>query len=212
MSRNSTPGSPAGRPAAPGSHRARSFDYPEADELDENALDPALATSPGHGGVGVFQAPRPLARRNPPADPVTRRATPAEQPPPRTPSPTGAESPDIDSPFLDLFGAPRPGTARPLTPARRAEREHAPIPPQPAAIEPAAPVTPARSPGAGQEPAPTTAPPRSRNDRLTGPSEPVTRSRVPHQAGDRLPARRPAVEPEPVVEQPPPTPPAPALP
>ncbi|RKN30997.1 ATP-binding protein [Micromonospora musae] len=217
MSRNSTPGSPAGRPAAPGSHRARSLDYPEAEELDENALDPALATSPGHGGVGVFRAPRPLARRTPPGDPVTRRANPSEQPPPRSPSPTGAESPDIDSPFLDLFGAPRPGTARPLTAARRPEREHPPIPPQPAAIEPApaAPATPPRPQpsGAGQEPVPTTAPPRSRSDRTTGgPPEPVTRTRVPHQAGDRLPARRPAVEPEPVAEQPRQIPPAPPVP
>ncbi|MFD0785972.1 hypothetical protein ACFQZ8_18875, partial [Micromonospora azadirachtae] len=77
MSRNSTPGSPAGRPAAPSGHRARSFDYPKTDELNENTLDPALATTPGHGAVGVFQAPRAVARRVPPADPVTRRASPA---------------------------------------------------------------------------------------------------------------------------------------
>ncbi|MEV4809232.1 ATP-binding protein [Micromonospora avicenniae] len=217
MSRNSTPGSPAGRPAVPSGHRARSFDYPETDELDENTLDPALATTPGHGGVGVFQAPRPVARRVPPTDPVTRRATPADQPPRRAQTATGAESADIDSPFLDLFGAPRPGTARPLTPSRRPEREHTPIPPQPAAIEPApappvAPPTP-RSPGAGREPGPTTQPTRPRSDLPAGAlPEQGTRSRVPHQAGDRLPVRRPAADPEPAAEQVPQAPPVPPAP
>ncbi|MER7439274.1 ATP-binding protein [Micromonospora avicenniae] len=217
MSRNSTPGSPAGRPAAPSGHHARSFDYPETDELDENTLDPALATTPGHGGVGVFQAPRPVARRVPPADPVTRQATPADQPPRRAPTATGTESADIDSPFLDLFGAPRPGTARPLTPSRRPEREHTPIPPQPAAIEPAPtpPVAPPapRSPGAGREPGPTTQPALPRSDLPAGaPPEQGTRSRVPHQAGDRLPVRRPATDPEPAAEQAPLAPPVPPAP
>ncbi|MEU4644954.1 hypothetical protein AB0G14_30950, partial [Micromonospora sp. NPDC023814] len=98
MSRSSTPGSPAGRPIASHGNRARSFDYPDEPERDEVALDPALVTAPGHGGVGVFQAPRPVQRRTPPVDPG----------PP-------ADSADIDSPFLDLFGGTRPGT-RPATP------------------------------------------------------------------------------------------------
>ncbi|MEV4202848.1 hypothetical protein AB0J32_31475, partial [Micromonospora globbae] len=123
MSRSSTPGSPAGRPAAPGGHRARSFDYAEADELDEATLDPALATSPGHGGVGVFQAPRPVVRRTPPGAPSSRLPDQTS---------TGTESHDIDSPFLDLFGSPRPGSARPLAPPRDAERDHPSIPQQPA--------------------------------------------------------------------------------
>ncbi|HEX7744719.1 MAG TPA: hypothetical protein VF462_05600, partial [Micromonosporaceae bacterium] len=65
MSRSSTPGSPAGSHAGPYGNRARSFDYPEAEELDEVALDPALVTSPGQGRVGVFQPPRPAPDRAP---------------------------------------------------------------------------------------------------------------------------------------------------
>ncbi|WP_233166751.1 hypothetical protein, partial [Micromonospora sp. Rc5] len=89
MSRSSTPGSPAGRHAATHGNRARSFDYPPDEDLDEVALDPALATTPGHGRVGVFQAPRPTPGRPAPAGP--------EPSPPMV-----ADSADIDSPFLDL--------------------------------------------------------------------------------------------------------------
>ncbi|RKF25849.1 ATP-binding protein [Micromonospora globbae] len=189
MSSSSTPGSPAGRPAAPGGHRARSFDYAEGDELDEATLDPALATSPGHGGVGVFQAPRPVVRRTPPGAPSSRLPDQTS---------TGTESHDIDSPFLDLFGSPRPGSARPLAPPRDAERDHPSIPQQPAAVDPPSAAGPAapRLPTAGRE-RPPAAPP------ALGPApehaEPTVRSRVPHQAGDRLPARRPPVDPEPVA-------------
>ena len=45
MSRSSTPGSPAGRPAGPYGNRARSFDYPPDEELDEVTL----AERPGGG-------------------------------------------------------------------------------------------------------------------------------------------------------------------
>ncbi|MGK5743234.1 ATP-binding protein [Micromonospora sp. URMC 103] len=190
MSRSSTPGSPAGRPGAPGGHRARSFDYGDVEELDETALDPALAASPGHGGVGVFQAPRPVPRR---PDPAPR------------PAPAAGESPDIDSPFLDLFGAPRPGSARPLSPpARDAAREHPPIPQQPAAIEPAPAGTvapaPPRLPAAEpvtSEPARAAAQPAVE---APEPAPPAPRSRVPHQAGDRLPVPRPAADPRPVAD------------
>ncbi len=104
MSRSSTPGSPAGRPGAPAGHRAHSFDYTE--DEDEVALDPALVTSPGHGAVGVFQAPRPIPRRTPPAEPTAVSA---------------GENADIDSPFLDLFG----GGARPgARPSRHGRPEH----------------------------------------------------------------------------------------
>ncbi|PZF95651.1 hypothetical protein, partial [Micromonospora deserti] len=70
MSPSSTPGPPAGRPATPRGNRARSFDYADIDEQDDAALDPALVTTPGHGAVGVFQAPRPAPHRTPPATPA----------------------------------------------------------------------------------------------------------------------------------------------
>ncbi|PWR16731.1 hypothetical protein DKT69_04125, partial [Micromonospora sicca] len=99
MNRSSTPGSPAGRHADPHGNRARSFDYPEAEELDEVALDPALVTSPGHGRVGVFQPPRP--------------ASPRGQAAGDQPASTVGDSGDIDSPFLDLFGGAQPAGRRP---------------------------------------------------------------------------------------------------
>ncbi|MDG4761576.1 ATP-binding protein [Micromonospora sp. WMMD710] len=180
MSRSSTPGSPAGRPGAPAGHRAQSFDYAEGD--DEVALDPALVTSPGHGAVGVFQAPRPVSRRTPPAEPTAV---------------TAGENADIDSPFLDLFGGPRPGAARAVT-AGPATREQPAIPQQPPAAAP----TPAR-------PAPELEPPWTPDDRPTSARRPVeprwadahpgSESRVPHQAGDRLPPLHPANDPAPTA-------------
>ncbi|MET8363790.1 ATP-binding protein [Micromonospora sp. NPDC005194] len=180
MSRSSTPGSPAGRPAVPASHRAQSFDYPEAE--DEVALDPALVTSPGHGAVGVFQAPRPVTRRTPPAEPSAVSA---------------GENADIDSPFLDLFGGARPGGPRAVT-AGPATRSQPTVPQQPPAVAP----TPAR-------PAPELEPPWTPDDRSTSDRPPVEprradaypagESRVPHQAGDRRPMRYSSDDPEPTA-------------
>ncbi|MBM0279840.1 hypothetical protein JM949_33935, partial [Micromonospora sp. STR1s_6] len=163
MSRSSTPGSPAGRPPAPTGHRAHSFDY--AEDEDEVALDPALVTSPGHGAVGVFQAPRPVPRRTPPAEPTTVSA---------------GENADIDSPFLDLFGGARPSTARAVT-AGPSTREQPAIPHQPPpAVTRATPQlepqwTPDDRPSAGER-------------RAAG--HPHSESRLPQQAGDRLPPLR----------------------
>ncbi|TNH30844.1 hypothetical protein FHG89_05400 [Micromonospora orduensis] len=178
MSRASTPGSPAGRPGAPAGHRAQSLDY--AEDENEVALDPALVTSPGHGAVGVFQAPRPVSRRTPPAEPTAV---------------TAGENADIDSPFLDLFGGARPGGPRAI-PAGPATREQPAIPQQPPAVAPARPV-------------PELEPPWTPDDRSTGgrrPAEPrradthpVTESRVPHQAGDRLPMAQPASDLDPAA-------------
>ncbi|WUN07610.1 ATP-binding protein [Micromonospora zamorensis] len=172
MSRSSTPGSPAGRPAGPAGHRAHSFDYTE--DEDEVALDPALVTSPGHGAVGVFQAPRPIPRRTPPAEPSAVSA---------------GENADIDSPFLDLFGGARPGGARAVT-AGPSTREQPTIPQQQLPA-------PAR-------PAPELEPPWTPDDQAGGRSveprhggaHPSGESRVPHQAGDRLPMVRPPREPD----------------
>ncbi|MGC4890133.1 ATP-binding protein [Micromonospora sp. DT227] len=206
MSRSSTPGSPAGRPADTPGNRARSFDYPPDEDLDEVVLDPALVTSPGHGRVGVFQPPRPLGPRGGDAarEPVR---------------PDG----DIDSPFLDLFGGAQPRVRRPaaatppalpvepvVAPPRRGVggvgRDALPIPHQPAA--PAEPAPPARPEPPAREPAPgVRAVERQRPEHLlSAPAEPpaldpppATRSRVPLQAGDRL-ALRPTAEPEPAAE------------
>ncbi|MEU4402176.1 hypothetical protein [Micromonospora orduensis] len=178
MSRASTPGSPAGRPGAPAGHRAQSFDY--AEDEDEVALDPALVTSPGHGAVGVFQAPRPVSRRTPPAEPTAV---------------TAGENADIDSPFLDLFGGARPGGQRAI-PAAPTTREQQAIPQQPPAVAPARPV-------------PELEPPWTPDDRSSGGRRPVeprrpdthptTESRVPHQAGDRLPMAQPASDLDPAA-------------
>ncbi|MEV1318648.1 ATP-binding protein [Micromonospora arborensis] len=187
MSRSSTPGSPAGHPAVPAGHRAQSYGYNGAEDEDEVALDPALVTSPGHGAVGVFQAPRPVPRRTPPAEPTAVSA---------------GENADIDSPFLDLFGGARPGAARAL-PAGPSTREQPAIPSQP---PPAAGPTPAR-------PTPELEPPWTPDDQpgsgrrpvepRRGGGHPANESRVPHQAGDRLPMLRPPAEPDPTAAAPP---------
>ncbi|MET8526930.1 ATP-binding protein [Micromonospora sp. NPDC005172] len=163
MSRSSTPGSPAGRPAVPAGHRAQSYDYPDAE--GEVALDPALVTSPGHGAVGVFQAPRPVTRRTPPAEPSAVSA---------------GENADIDSPFLDLFGGARPGGPRAVT-AAPASRQQPAIPQQPP--------TPARP---APEVEPPWTPGESSSHR--GDASPGGETRVPHQAGDRRPTLHPTAE------------------
>ncbi|WP_435205415.1 ATP-binding protein [Micromonospora sp. bgisy143] len=165
MSRSSTPGSPAGRPAVPASHRAQSFDYPETE--DEVALDPALVTSPGHGAVGVFQAPRPVTRRTPPAEPSTVSA---------------GENADIDSPFLDLFGGARPAGPRAVTAAPASRRQPA-LPQQPS--------TPVR-PAPELEPPWTPDDPANGGHRAD--THPTGPTRVPHQAGDRRQTPPPTTE------------------
>ncbi|MEW2385624.1 ATP-binding protein [Micromonospora sp. NPDC047707] len=207
MSRSSTPGSPAGRPAAPRGDRTRSYDYAGESDLDEVSLDPALVTTPGHGGVGVFQAPRPLQRRAP-VEPVP------------------ADGTDIDSPFLDLFGGAGPTRS---TPARPPAREHPAIPHQPAAVDPADPgvpparrqpavpapptarIQPSRPPSTPAEPRPqgtgwstgeqpTVAPPRSRSGWATGQQSTVA---TPDAHPDRVAGEQPVAEPPAPVEPPP---------
>ncbi|WP_346537811.1 ATP-binding protein [Micromonospora sp. DPT] len=179
MSRSSTPGFPAGRHSAPHGNRARSLDYPEEELQDEQPSDPALVTSPGQGGVGVFQPPRPTNGRGVP---------PVEPSPPML----VGDGTDIDSPFLDLFGGPgappRPAPPPPVSSPRRG-REHPPIPHQPAAPPTSAAPQPAI---AAETPAAIEAPAADR----------PARSRVPHQPGDRLPVLRPPAEAEPVADRP----------
>ncbi|SCE79776.1 AAA-like domain-containing protein [Micromonospora purpureochromogenes] len=188
MSRSSTPGFPAGRHSAPHGNRARSLDYPEEEIQDEQPSDPALVTSPGQGGVGVFQPPRPANGRGVP---------PVEPSPPML----VGDGTDIDSPFLDLFGGsgapPRPGPPPPVSSPRRG-REHPAIPHQSAAPPASAAPQPAIAP---ETPAAIEAPAADR----------PARTRVPHQPGDRLPVLRPPAEAEPVADRPVETP-APRLP
>ncbi|MEV2241832.1 ATP-binding protein [Micromonospora sp. NPDC049891] len=193
MSRSATPGSPAGRPAAPHGNRARSFDYPESGELDETALDPALATTPGHGSVGVFQAPRPPQRRAVPAEPTS----------------ASRDSADIDSPFLDLFGGayPRPGSAQRGNglPARALPQQPHPTPPPavgpaPAPHRAAPPPPPPPPPPPGPPPA---APPvRMVDDAVTATTLPPAPSRVAPPSNDRLPSARPPADDSPAGDDP----------
>ncbi|MEU1839809.1 ATP-binding protein [Micromonospora chersina] len=186
MSRSSTPGSPAGRPAGPYGNRARSFDYPPDEELDEVTLDPALVSSPQHGRVGVFQPPRPLAPRGEQREPVV------------------ADSGDIDSPFLDLFGGAQPRARRPagppagppapvepvVAPPRRGiGREALPIPHQHAA--PVEPVDPPRAvPSQHTAPVEPVEPPRAVPSQHAAPVEPPLP--IPHQpAAPVEPVERP---------------------
>jgi len=173
---------PRGHPRAdattPGrqSNGVRSDNYASPDSLDEPAEE--FVVAPGHGAVGVFQAPQPVRPRGSSVDTTL----------------------DIDSPFLDLFGGtpvppvsatPAParpdpdadfdfgfdfddrptlanGTAPPVTSAPPvpgpppAAAPPVPDPPPPAAVPPPAMPPPATTPLAAPQPAappPQAAPP-----------------------------------------------------
>ncbi|MFC7550310.1 ATP-binding protein [Plantactinospora sp. GCM10030261] len=130
MTPTSSPGFP--RPAVPRAdtkgNGVRPNDYDESDGVDAESLDPALVTSPGQGGVARFQAPRPVRRR--PAPSPTDQTGPSNSSGSRP-----GDHPDIDSPFLDLFGhtpSPRP-TAAPHQRSSGWGEQPAPPPPQPVA-------------------------------------------------------------------------------
>src|SRR4051794_25292269 len=102
MSDTPAPGHSRAGSAAPGrqSNGVRTDNHSSVGTAsdDLNAYDPELVTSPGHGAVGVFQAPAPVRPRGGPADDPTL---------------------DIDSPFLDLFaGTPAPTSAVPASSGR----------------------------------------------------------------------------------------------
>ena len=85
------------------SNGARSDNYssppPAGIPDDFNTYDSELVTSPGHGAVGVFQAPQPVRPRTNGGSPVD-------------------PSMDIDSPFLDLFAGTPAAPRSPRTPDR----------------------------------------------------------------------------------------------
>ncbi|MFB9333132.1 ATP-binding protein [Actinoplanes octamycinicus] len=82
------PGAGASRPGRQ-SNGVRPDNYSSPDSLEDVE---ELVTAPGHGGVGVFQAPHAVRAPGTPVDSTM----------------------DIDSPFLDLFG----GTPAPAAPTR----------------------------------------------------------------------------------------------
>ncbi|GAB3967641.1 ATP-binding protein [Plantactinospora veratri] len=122
MTRPSRPGSshPAGRPADNAGNGTQSSGYNPSELAEESEYDAALLSNTGHGAVAVFQAPQPPARNRP--------ARPAAAPPARPPAPV--EHPDIDSPFLDLFGA---GPVQPSPPSPPATPPPRPTPRPPSA-------------------------------------------------------------------------------
>ncbi|MFI1995114.1 ATP-binding protein [Actinoplanes sp. NPDC020271] len=83
-------------PPPNGRSRASASGSYSADSLDEAE---ELVAAPGHGGVGVFQAPKAARPSSAPVDPTL----------------------DIDSPFLDLFGGVAPTRASDLPPKPAAE-------------------------------------------------------------------------------------------
>ncbi|BCY15325.1 ATP-binding protein [Actinoplanes sp. L3-i22] len=121
---------PSRQPAAgqPGSRQPasrRPGDYSAADSLEEVE---ELVAAPGHGGVGVFQAPNAVRSAAVPLDTTM----------------------DIDSPFLDLFGGaapvPPPPAQLPPPPAQ--------LPHPPAQLPAPPPANGRRSNGAGPAPLP----------------------------------------------------------
>ena len=103
MSGSRPPGDPRADSLASArqSNGVRSNGYSSPDSSDEGAEE--LVAAPGHGAVGVFQAPQPVRPRGATVDTTL----------------------DIDSPFLDLFGgtgspgaasAPTPPPAAPASP------------------------------------------------------------------------------------------------
>ncbi len=124
MTHSAPPGvpRPAGQPTDTNGRRRRATNYVTPEFDAGNEFENAPVTSPGHGGVAVFQAPQPVRSRS-----VASSGDAAIRPGP-------AEHPDIDSPFLDLFGAgpPRPPRTGRSTPS--------PVPPEsataPASAEP----------------------------------------------------------------------------
>ncbi|WP_430781304.1 ATP-binding protein [Actinoplanes sp. G11-F43] len=120
---------PHGHPRADASSRDRQSNGVRSDNYSSpGSLDDAdeLVTAPGHGGVGVFQAPQPVR-----------------------PRPSGMDADlDIDSPFLDLFGGAPPArpprttrTSDPFPDVPRTAVSTPPVAPPP--VDPLRPVVPA---------------------------------------------------------------------
>jgi hypothetical protein len=137
--------------------RSDNYSAPHGSDIpdDLNEYDQELVTSPGHGAVGVFQAPQPVRPRG---GPVVDSAL------------------DIDSPFLDLFG----GTPAPAVPAQ--SLPPAQSPPAEPEVDPRddefdfgfdfddEPARPASAPPASA--APTSAPPAQTSPAQTSPVQP----------------------------------------
>ncbi|GAA1597922.1 ATP-binding protein [Actinoplanes couchii] len=128
---------PHGHPRADASSRDRQSNGVRSDNYSSpGSLDDAeeLVAAPGHGGVGVFQAPQPVR-----------------------PRPSGLEGDmDIDSPFLDLFGGgPAPRKSDPFPTVAPDPVPSAPVRPVSAAPVSTPPARPVSAPPAR----PVSAPP-----------------------------------------------------
>ncbi|MDI6105008.1 ATP-binding protein [Actinoplanes sp. NEAU-A12] len=176
-------GHPRAESSSPGrrGNGARSDSYSPPEPLDDAE---ELVAAPGHGGVGVFQAPQPVRPRGSTAD----------------------TSMDIDSPFLDLFGgAAGPRSSDPRTMA--APRPHAAPRPDPSPRPHAAPRPDAAQPVSGP---PVSASPVSAPPVAAGPPPPpvVSTPAPPRPVATPLPsasAAPPTVStPPPAVSAPPP--------
>ncbi|WSN14675.1 ATP-binding protein [Micromonospora sp. NBC_01699] len=200
MTRPATPGSahPADGPAAPRGNGTRPISYAEPDLDEDETVNDALVATPGNGGVAAFQAPQPTRGR--PAAP----AIPSAAAPP-------ADGPDIDSPFLDLFGGalPVPPAPRPTPPpaVQSSAVAHAGAPQPPIAGAPQPPHA-----GAPQPPiAPHQGPPPRPAGTRPAPGRPVADQPEPHRTAPEAsgptntgwaahPAELPAWEPDELPE------------
>src|SRR3954463_9159071 len=131
------PGQSRADSLAPGGHSngVQSNHY-SSSSPDESAEE--FVAAPGHGAVGVFQAPQPVRPRTATVD----------------------NTMDIDSPFLDLFGGPPVPMPAPAAPATTDEDDFDfgfdfDDPP----VDEAAPVSPPAAPVSPSAPAPFPAPP-----------------------------------------------------
>lgn len=175
---------PHGHPRADVSSRDRQSNGVRSDNYSSpGSLDDAeeLVAAPGHGGVGVFQAPQPVRPRS-----------------------SGMDTDlDIDSPFLDLFGGapgPRPDNSgpRPGDPGPRSDDRARSVPsvsvstppvaPSPVTPPPVAPSPVAPSPVA---PSPVAPPPVAASPVAPPPASGLS------QGWERAPFTRAPVGPEP---------------
>ncbi|HEV8569346.1 MAG TPA: ATP-binding protein [Actinoplanes sp.] len=180
MTESSSPGRPRAGASTPGRQgnvpRSDNYSSSHASDMpdDINAYEQELVTSPGHGAVGVFQAPQPVRPRG---------------------GPTVDPSLDIDSPFLDLFGGTPAAPSPPDTPdADPISDDHdfdfgfdfGGPPPS------SAPPSPAPSPAAPSPAAPSPAPPAAPSPAAPSPAAPSPASPSPAAPSPGVPASAPS--------------------
>jgi hypothetical protein len=185
MTPPSTPGSsrPVGMPAGTRGNGARPSDYPLSDH-DDDALedDGDLVTSPDHGAVAVFQAPKPA------------RGRPTPPPPPGARPRNEVEHADIDSPFLDLFAGPasRPSPAPPAPVAPPADAASTATPTRTPSRQTTGERTPAVHDADGPANASPTPAQKARSGRHAAPDPELAAANLPAVRESEPPAPRPS--------------------